>query len=928
MEDDSDEEAVYDFQAQDDDDRIFHSDHHQELEFEDPAAPSKPLDATDFYSSTSKYFAFNRAGHHLMAQSILTSRAPSFEEICAADPDIPLRVLKNSLGKQSQESAVRSRWKDIQERLVAVVAVDGEEHLYHKDNTSLRIPYREQWGEIFQRAHVEEEDGQHLGWKQTFKRIQQQWCTNTRRYGILDAFIQESVYACPGCDFSRVPERKKKEEHKFSQRMTVATRDLPRAMEEIAVKYKVLLRIDRADKVSRNSEVKDYVCHRGRSKRGRGNKVLGGGGETKDAKVRDRKSCRIGCPFRIRVVIPIQAGEGTTVVRDEALAHILLSPFHDGHRPGTKENLLSLPPHPSAIRYCEHDLYDNAGNVQALVKASASRAPFLYFQASEGEQASYRFFLLSKDVEQLAYRIKSRVESIGEDDWSALHMEAQRLQTQGKVIFYQPYAPNHPDEDKRPFLLVLQDPWMRDCAKRFSVGSSWVVSRLLRGNQFGLSLYAGIVPNQAGDELPIWMMLCSSDTDESVALKITLQEVFKWLGHVRPSAIVIEKSLAEFRAVQAAVSKDPFCWRNNILGGEQVASHVLLCWSQVRREWMESLMLEALPTQRREVYQALNQMMLATTENSFDLLIHSFKEKFKDQPTLCEHVNLKWSGHGCVWRRMWPKFGRMSEHGEIETTNFAERVWSYIKYTLLRGRSKCNILGLLAALVGSSSGRHGEVLVEHYKQKQTALDSGKLCSQVGTKPQKKLIGGDYILELYESDVSMVEVDDEVSLQFRMRSEIIPDTIHSLAMQSSSCDCYELAPVCKHVQGMRLIIEKYFPHLCALAPPLDSPDVFSLQHTSDDTPLDLHHFVAAEDSMELCGHDGSNSNSNNNNTTGGSRELSALCSEVKTELRRLLAMASGFNPTERALVLYNVRALKQKLQAFDSLDRPPPPKTFH
>jgi hypothetical protein len=40
-------------------------------------------------------------------------------------------------------------------------------------------------------------------------------------------------------------------------------------------------------------------------------------------------------------------------------------------------------------------------------------------------------------------------------DWDAAQVEITRLQAQGKIIFYQPYALKDKDPKKQPFVVVI-----------------------------------------------------------------------------------------------------------------------------------------------------------------------------------------------------------------------------------------------------------------------------------------------------------------------------------------------------------------------------------------------------------------------------------------------------------------------------------------
>ena len=75
-------------------------------------------------------------------------------------------------------------------------------------------------------------------------------------------------------------------------------------------------------------------------------------------------------------------------------------------------------------------------------------------------------------------------------------------------------------------------------------------------------------------------MFCSKDYHEDhevTVLKLTLQAMFERMGPIRPNAIVIDKSATELNDFTVLISNDPWCWTNNIIGGEQIKCKLLLC---------------------------------------------------------------------------------------------------------------------------------------------------------------------------------------------------------------------------------------------------------------------------------------------------------------------------------------------------------------
>lgn len=92
--------------------------------------------------------------------------------------------------------------------------------------------------------------------------------------------------------------------------------------------------------------------------------------------------------------------------------------------------------------------------------------------------------------------------------------------------------------------------------------NSWTLDSTFKTNQYGLPLYAAIVPNQDGIGIPDFHMLFSSvikQGHESIAIEIALTHVFESLGEARPSAIVIDKHNTSLDAVHNVVNNDVFC---------------------------------------------------------------------------------------------------------------------------------------------------------------------------------------------------------------------------------------------------------------------------------------------------------------------------------------------------------------------------------
>ena len=127
---------------------------------------------------------------------------------------------------------------------------------------------------------------------------------------------------------------------------------------------------------------------------------------------------------------------------------------------------------------------------------------------------------------------------------------------------------------------------MKNIAQRFSVGNSWTIDSTFKTNQYGLPLYAAVVPNQDGKAMPVFYMLCSNDVKgghEGIALEIALTHVFEAIGEVRPSAIVIDKHKTSLNAINKVLENDAHCWIMKESTKVQVAERVLLCHFHVMK---------------------------------------------------------------------------------------------------------------------------------------------------------------------------------------------------------------------------------------------------------------------------------------------------------------------------------------------------------
>ena len=239
--------------------------------------------------------------------------------------------------------------------------------------------------------------------------------------------------------------------------------------------------------------------------------------------------------------------------------------------------------------------------------------------------------------------------------WIVAQDEISMLQELGKVLYYQPYAPKDIDPRKRPFVIVIQDEFMRDVAKKFSPAKSWAVDSTFKTNQYGLPLYAAIVPNQDGIGMPVFYMLCSNDVKEGhegIALELALTHAFQSIGEVWPLAIVIDKHMTSLNAINNVVNNDSHCWIIEGNNKVHVAGRVLLCHFHVLKAWNENLLIRVPQPEKQRVWQGLNVLMHCPNEDHFDENVRRFLLDFDHIPTFRAYISMGWTGFNIPWRRL------------------------------------------------------------------------------------------------------------------------------------------------------------------------------------------------------------------------------------------------------------------------------------
>ena len=97
---------------------------------------------------------------------------------------------------------------------------------------------------------------------------------------------------------------------------------------------------------------------------------------------------------------------------------------------------------------------------------------------------------------------------------------------------------------------------------------------------------------------------------------------------------------------------------------------------------MEHLVFHVTIDKRTQLYLDMCGLLECLTETQFNTKYVEFKITWASEKLVLNNVATRWAGN-CKWRGMWPRFNRLYEHEFVNTTNLVERLWHFIKYTLL-----------------------------------------------------------------------------------------------------------------------------------------------------------------------------------------------------------------------------------------------------
>ena len=161
---------------------------------------------------------------------------------------------------------------------------------------------------------------------------------------------------------------------------------------------------------------------------------------------------------------------------------------------------------------------------------------------------------------------------------------------------------------------------------------------------------------------------------------------------------MIDKRATELNVFTAVINDDPWCWANNIIGSEQIKFKLLLCWFYVKKTWMVHLVFHVSIDKRIQLYRDMCGLLEWLTEAQFNSKYVEFKSTGATKKLVLNNVAIGWV-ENCKWRGMWPRFNCLYEHGFMNTTNLVERLWHFIKYTLLDKKVNRRLNQLIWALI-------------------------------------------------------------------------------------------------------------------------------------------------------------------------------------------------------------------------------------
>lgn len=334
-----------------------------------------PPNPIDYISAT--YFAFDRESYKIMLADLKRGEHVTLERL-----------------KECKNNAIHDlkKWRRLKDDLKLVRGdEDGDSYwLCLKASPHLLIASMEDWEGIIQGIHCKLN---HLGIMATLDAIKSRWCIDMRKHGIPVAYIKDVIKSCQLCksihnqqvDFDTFPDLRNKNGQKILPKEVIVTNrcDVDRTLCDIMIKHKVRLVLLRTTQKNAKTQVK-YICHRGGTISRKGSHIR---------RLRISKKC--GCPFKVKV----------EYIDKVDSVSITLHAHHEGHLPGSRNDLYHLPVHPLVLQSCMDDLFD-VGSCPHVARMSLSKESFHKESVSPLDLATFRFFMIRKEVQTMSYQLR------------------------------------------------------------------------------------------------------------------------------------------------------------------------------------------------------------------------------------------------------------------------------------------------------------------------------------------------------------------------------------------------------------------------------------------------------------------------------------------------------------------------------------------
>jgi hypothetical protein len=341
-----------------------------------------------------KYVHFNLQSLALMIDCIRGGYFPSYQQIHEANSFFcPLSNLHRPSTQKNVESLTIERWQKLQERLKVVELLSGFVLSPLNDTKGRQIPPIEYWRSIVHGGHIDK-NGKHLSISMTTNAIRSQWSTDSYVGGIQTSFIQNCMNSCDVCQ----------EKKMWDEVVKVPLENLSATIDALCTKYIVLRRRLKC-RVGKTKTVTYYRCHRGKNKNRPHRRTVDVKPMDDKGSRRNRTSRLCSCEFQMKVEEPNVSKCSNTLPHSKLQATIYVHSKHSGHTPGSDSDLFFLPVHPYVIAWVMENLKFML-SPRAIEATSVDAQERFSQSVPEVERATYRFFVIKKEVQILAYSLR------------------------------------------------------------------------------------------------------------------------------------------------------------------------------------------------------------------------------------------------------------------------------------------------------------------------------------------------------------------------------------------------------------------------------------------------------------------------------------------------------------------------------------------